>query len=130
MLFGMQVHYTYMKDILSFWNSIMTFNEYKREAIRTAIYPHNYKIIYPALGMCGECGEVVEKIKKVIRDNQGIFDTDKTKEIEKELGDVLWYIANICNDLNIDFDNVAQNNINKINARLQNNTLHGKGDNR
>lgn len=126
----MQVHYTYMKDILSFWNSIMTFNEYKSEAIRTAIYPQNYKIIYPALGMCGECGEVVEKIKKVIRDNQGIFDTDKTKEIEKELGDVLWYIANICNDLNIDFDNVAQNNINKVNARLQNNTLHGKGDNR
>lgn len=108
----------------------MTFNEYKSEAIRTAIYPQNYKIIYPALGMCGECGEVVEKIKKVIRDNQGIFDTDKTKEIEKELGDVLWYIANICNDLNINFDNVAQNNINKVNARLQNNTLHGKGDNR
>lgn len=108
----------------------MTFNEYKNEAIKTAIYPQNYKIIYPTLGMCGECGEVAEKIKKVIRDKQGIFDADKTKEIEKELGDVLWYIANICNDLNIDFDNVAQNNINKINARVQNNTLHGNGDNR
>ena len=80
--------------------------------------------------MCGECGEVAEKIKKVIRDNNGIFDIDKTKDIKKELGDVLWYIANICNDLNIDFDNVAQNNISKINTRLQNNTLHGKGDNR
>ena len=108
----------------------MTFNEYKNEAIKTAIYHQHYKIIYPALGMCGECGEVAEKIKKVIRDNQGIFDADKTKEIEKELGDVLWYIANICNDLNIDFDNVAQNNVNKINARVQNNTLHGNGDNR
>ena len=108
----------------------MTFNEYKDEAIKTAIYPQKYKTIYPTLGMCGECGEVAEKIKKVVRDNQGIFDTDKTKEIEKELGDDLWYIANICNDLNIDFDNVAQNNINKINARLQNNTLHGNGDNR
>ena len=43
----------------------MTFNEYQREAIKTAIYPQNYKIIYPALGMCGECGEVAEKIKKV-----------------------------------------------------------------
>ena len=54
--------------------SDMTFNEYKNEAIKTAIYPQNYKIIYPTLGMCGECGEVADKIKKVIRDNQGIFD--------------------------------------------------------
>ena len=44
----------------------MNFDDYQKLAISTAIYPEEYKIIYPTLGLCGESGEVAEKIKRNI----------------------------------------------------------------
>lgn len=109
----------------------MNFNEYQKAAISTAIYPRDkYAIIYPALGLCGESGEVAEKIKKTIRDNDGCFDDEKRIQIAKELGDVLWYCANIANDLNINLSDIAQMNIDKIISRKHNNTINGNGDDR
>ena len=61
-------------------------------------------IIYPALGLAGETGEVAEKIKKTIRDNKGVFDDTRKTEIAKELGDVMWYAANLAADLGISLD--------------------------
>lgn len=67
----------------------MTLNEYQQKALETAVYPQNYKIVYPALGMNGEAGEVADKVKKVIRDGCGDFSDEKKREIAKEIGDVL-----------------------------------------
>ncbi|MFA5178295.1 MAG: nucleoside triphosphate pyrophosphohydrolase family protein [Candidatus Paceibacterota bacterium] len=109
----------------------MTFEEYQIEARKTAIYPNkDNNFIYPTLGLAGEAGEVAEKIKKVLRDNQGIVSEEKKIEITKELGDVLWYVANLSQELGISLEEVAQKNIEKLKSRQQRDELHGSGDNR
>ncbi|MFA5207888.1 MAG: nucleoside triphosphate pyrophosphohydrolase family protein [Candidatus Paceibacterota bacterium] len=109
----------------------MTFQEYQEEARKTAIYPNkDNNFIYPTLGLAGEAGEVAEKIKKVIRDGNGIVSEEKKEEITKELGDVLWYVANLAKELGITLEDVAQKNLLKLQSRQQRNELHGSGDNR
>jgi NTP pyrophosphatase (non-canonical NTP hydrolase) len=108
----------------------MKFDEYQQAAVSTAIYPDKYAIVYPALGLTGEAGEVAEKIKKVLRDSDGDFDEAKRSEIAKELGDVLWYIANLANDLGVSFQDIAAANIEKLQSRKQRNVLQGSGDER
>jgi len=109
----------------------MTFNEYQKMARETAIYKNvgkNY--IYPTLGLCGESGEVAEKIKKIIRDGDGIISEEQKVELEKELGDILWYIANLGFELELEMDDIASKNINKLQSRKTRGVLHGSGDNR
>ena len=109
----------------------MTFNDYQKETNKTAIYPdrgHNF--VYPVLGMMGEAGEVAEKIKKVWRDKNNVVSNEDKLEIKKEMGDVLWYLSQLAEELEIDFDDVAQTNINKTQSRMTRNLLHGSGDNR
>ena len=109
----------------------MTFQEYQEEARKTAIYPNkDSNFIYPTLGLVGEAGEVAEKIKKVIRDDDGVVSEEKKAEVTKELGDVLWYIANLSKELNISLEEVASKNIEKLQSRQQRGELHGSGDNR
>lgn len=111
----------------------MQMNEYQIEAGETAIYPGKKALMgkmYCALKLNGEAGEVAEKIGKVIRDNQSAFQPDKTLEIVKELGDVLWYIAALANEFGFTLEQVAQLNIEKLKKRQQTNKLHGEGDNR
>ena len=108
----------------------MNFTEYQNEAIKTAMYPEAVRVLYPSLGLAGETGEVCEKIKKVYRDNNGVFTDEKRIEITKEIGDVLWYLASICNDLSISLDDAANMNIAKLASRKERGVLSGSGDNR
>lgn len=109
----------------------MTFEEYQKVSRTTAMYPNAGKnFIYPVLGLCGEAGEVAEKIKKIIRDHGGSISEEKKQEIKKELGDVLWYIAQLSTELGFSFDEVASENIQKLLSRKERNQLHGDGDNR
>lgn len=103
----------------------MTFSEYQEAARSTAIYPRDRAIVYPALGLTGEAGEVAEKVKKWIRD--GNLDREA---IAKELGDVLWYIAALAGDLEISMDQIAQQNVLKLQDRAARGKLQGSGDNR
>ena len=103
----------------------MRFNEYQEEASKTAIYPEQYKIVYPALGLAGEAGEVAEKVKKHIRD--GVLNVD---DLKKELGDVLWYLAAIASDLGLKLDDVAEANLQKLRSRKARGVISGSGDNR
>ena len=105
----------------------MTLSEYQEQAIKTAIYPAHFAVLYPALGLCGEAGEVAEKVKKSIRDDGGVWKKD---EIAKELGDVLWYLANIADDLGVSLEDVAAENLKKLSSRAERGTLRGSGDNR
>jgi len=111
-------------DIDAFMDE-MLFNEYQQKAIKTAIYPKEYKIIYPALGLCGEAGEVAEKVKKWLRDGE-INDRD----IALELSDCLWYIANLAEDLGYDLEEIAQMNLDKLADRKKRGVLRGSGDHR
>ncbi|MFA6376389.1 MAG: nucleoside triphosphate pyrophosphohydrolase family protein [Candidatus Paceibacterota bacterium] len=109
----------------------MEFNEYQKMARTTAIYSGAGKnFIYPVLGLCGESGEVAEKIKKIIRDGGGIVSEEQKRELEKELGDVLWYVANLGVELGLDMDDIASKNIAKLKSRQERGVLHGSGDNR
>ena len=109
----------------------MDFKTYQKKARETAQYPDlgsNY--IYPTLGLVGEAGEVAEKVKKVIRDNNGIFDEESKLSIKKELGDVLWYISNLCIELDFNLDTIALLNLEKLKSRAAKGRISGSGDDR
>ena len=108
----------------------MTLDEYQNHALETAIYPKQYKVIYPALGITGEAGECSDKVKKVIRDNNGEFTDDRKREIAKEIGDVLWYCAALAHDIGYTLNEVGEMNVEKLNSRKKRNKINGSGDNR
>jgi len=108
----------------------MTFEEYQQEAVKTAIYKKEDNIVYPAIGLANEVGEVMGKIKKVLRDSDGEFNTETNYAIAMECGDALWYMAALLRDLGVNFDTVAQNNIQKLRSRQERGVLQGSGDER
>ena len=109
----------------------MDFKTYQNQARLTAQYPNlGSNNIYPTLGLVGEAGEVAEKVKKVIRDNKGIFDEESKKGIKKELGDVLWYISNLCNEFDFELEEVALQNLEKLKLRAAKGKISGSGDDR
>ena len=107
----------------------MEFNEYQEKARETAIYPSEQGLIYTALGLCGEAGEVAEKVKKMIRDEIQL-DAKYRGKLARELGDVLWYVANLAHEVGISLNEVAIRNITKLQSRSKRNVLQGDGDNR
>lgn len=110
---------------------IMNFKEYQEKSRKTAVYPNAGKnYVYPTLGLAGEAGEVAEKIKKVLRDNEGIMSEEKKEELKKELGDVLWYVSQITSELRLSLDEIAELNIQKLYSRMKRDKLKGSGDNR
>lgn len=109
----------------------MDFNEYQKKSRKTAnYYDAGDNFIYPTLGLAGEAGEVADKIKKIMRDDGGVVSDEKAVAIKKELGDVLWYIAQISTELGFKLDDVAQTNIDKLYKRMDEGKLGGSGDNR
>ena len=110
--------------------TIMELTDYQISALETAVYPEQYNIIYPALGMAGEAGEVADKVKKVIRDNNSQFTEEKKREIAKEIGDVLWYCAVLAHDIGFSLEEVGRMNIEKLKSRQERGVLSGSGDNR
>ena len=106
----------------------MNFNEYQKLARSTAIYPKESKVIYPALGLCGEAGEVADKIKKTIRGDSSLVDV--TGRLADELGDVLWYLAILADDLGLPLEDIAHWNVDKLQRRMKGNKIKGDGDNR
>ena len=106
----------------------MNFNEYQKLARSTAVYPEEHKVVYPALGLCGEAGEVADKIKKTIRGDSSLDEV--TGNIADELGDVLWYLAILADDLGVELEDVAKWNVDKLQRRMKSNKINGDGDNR
>jgi len=109
----------------------MTFEEYQKLSRETAVYPDIGKnFTYPTLGLAGESGEVAEKVKKILRDNGGVIDEERRKELTKELGDVLWYLSQIASEIGVPLEEVASLNIEKLRSRYDRNKIKGSGDNR
>ncbi len=126
----------------------MTFDEFQKEALKTAIYPGNAAVVYPAMGLAGEAGEVANKVQKLIRDHNILDDTyimslsnqelhdhhekinDLTDAICDELGDVLWFAAVLAYDVGESFDYIAEKVLLRLKDRQERGVLKGSGDNR
>lgn len=109
----------------------MDLNSYQSSALKTAVYPSmGANFAYPALGLAGEAGEVADKLKKVIRDNDGVLTDSVRDAVAKEIGDVLWYVAVLAHELDYDLNTIAQNNLDKLASRQERGVLTGSGDNR
>jgi NTP pyrophosphatase (non-canonical NTP hydrolase) len=109
----------------------MHLRDYQRQAAGTALYPNRgQNPIYPTLGLAGEAGEVCEKVKKVIRDRGGDFDAESIAAIKKELGDVLWYVAMLADELGLSLEEIGRENIEKLVSRRERGMLGGNGDER
>ena len=109
----------------------MNFSDYQQKARQTAKYPViGQGVIYPTLGLASETGEVAGKIKKIFRDKDGIFGDTDLESLKAELGDVLWYLAQVSTELHFSLDEIAESNIKKLMDRLERGKIQGDGDNR
>ena len=107
----------------------MRFSEYQRLSRETAVYPQlGDNLVYPALGLCGEAGETAEKVKKAIRDDGGVLNDERRAALAAELGDVLWYVAQLATEAGLDLDEIADDNLAKLLSRRDRGVLQGSGD--
>ena len=103
----------------------------QQRAGETAQYPDvGHNPVYPTLGLVGETGEIAEKVKKVLRDNGGEFDAAAVAALKKELGDVLWYLARLASELQLDLGDIAAENLAKLASRQARGVISGSGDER
>lgn len=102
----------------------MTLNDYQKQAMSFRVASANE--MYALLGLSGEVGELHGYIAKVIRDD---LDPDEA-HLKKELGDILWFVAAIATDMEFSLDDIAAQNINKLESRKARNVIKGNGDNR
>ena len=113
----------------------MGFDEYQKKASKYDLAEVSTDLkavgfIEKVLGLVGEAGETADKIKKILRDKDGVVSEEDRELIIKELGDTLWYIASISRYLGVSLSEVAKGNIEKLESRYQRNVLHGEGDKR
>jgi NTP pyrophosphatase (non-canonical NTP hydrolase) len=98
----------------------MTLNEYQRATESTMVYtwPESVsRTTYCALGLAGEAGEVANEAKKLWRDDGGQTTPERAAKIAIELGDVLWYLARLADELGYSLEAIARQNLDKLTAR-------------
>lgn len=106
----------------------LPFNSYQELSHETAVYPTDLALEYLSLGLCGEAGELANKVKKVLR---GDTDRDALEAgIKHELGDILWYLSELCSEMGVSFEEVAVSNLLMLRQRARENKIKGSGDNR
>lgn len=108
----------------------MDFNDYQVESHKTAVYPEEIALAYASLGLAGEAGEVSNKVKKIFRDDGGVVTDERREQIKKELGGVLWYVAECCTVFGLNMGDVAADNVAQLKSRQKRGTLLGDGDDR
>jgi NTP pyrophosphatase (non-canonical NTP hydrolase) len=110
----------------------MNFNDYQKQSLTTAVFHSDEqmdKSIW-AMGIAGEAGEVIEKWKKIVAYREGKITKEDLNEISKELGDVLWYISLFAHSLGLSLDDIAKQNLEKLQSRKLRGVTKGSGDNR
>ena len=109
-----------------------TLSAYQEQAKSTRQYPLiiSHALIYPLIGLAGEVGEVQNKVKKIFRDRDGKLTADDVADLGDELGDVLWYLAILATELDLDLGDIAQANAEKLASRRARGVIKGDGDKR
>lgn len=113
----------------------MNLDEYQKKSAKYDLFDpveslNDVGFIEKVLGLTGEAGETADKIKKIIRDKDGVISDEDKNLVVKELGDTLWYIASIARYLSVPLSEVASRNIDKLESRHRRNKIHGEGDKR
>jgi NTP pyrophosphatase (non-canonical NTP hydrolase) len=115
----------------------MTLDEYQKQAFSTDSFKRKLPVpvtdpayIAQILGLVGESGEIAEKYKKIIRNKNGELSAEDQRELIKELGDVMWYVAVLAKYLEADLETVARQNLSKLADRKGRGVINSKGDNR
>ncbi|MBV9817612.1 MAG: nucleoside triphosphate pyrophosphohydrolase family protein [Solirubrobacterales bacterium] len=109
----------------------MHMSDYQERSRVTAVYPERGRnLLYPTLGLCGESGEVAEKIKKMVRDDGGALTDERRQALSREMGDVLWYLAQLATEAGLDLGEIAEANLAKLRSRQERAALNGSGDER
>lgn len=113
----------------------MQLSDYQDATDETALYPMAgtgdiVAISYAALGLAGEAGEIANKVKKILRDDNGILTIEKAEAIEGELSDVLWYVARVATEIGSSLDYIGEKNLAKLRDRKARGVIQGSGDNR
>jgi NTP pyrophosphatase (non-canonical NTP hydrolase) len=103
---------------------------YTRHAVATVLNPARQDAVYFALETCDEAGEVAGKVKKAVRDDNGVFTPERIEAVGKEIGDVIWPLANLADKLGLNFGQLMIDNLEKLNDRARRGVLGGSGDNR
>lgn len=99
----------------------MKLSDYQKNTRLTVEYPSHKALEYLGLGLASEAGEVCSVIKKHIRDGKTL------DSLEDELGDVLWYIARIADELKLNLGIIGLRNARKLLDRKRKNLIHGDG---
>lgn len=122
----------------------MDFDDYQAFTRTTAKYQDacprpGERLLYCLMGLTGEVGETAEKLKKVYR-RKGLdgLDTVAAEDLgssvryllKKELGDILWYLARLADEMGMSMSDVAQTNVDKLSDRKDRGVLHAEGDER
>ena len=86
-------------------------------------------LLTSSIGLASEVGEFTEIVKKVLFQGK-TMDQSVRFHIERELGDILWYLSNACNALNINLQQVMEENERKIRARYPEGFSVSRSENR
>lgn len=111
----------------------MSMNQYQEFTDGTAMYPGAGEgeldaILYTTLGLAGEAGEIPNKVKKILRDDNGVLSEEKRQAILAEIGDVLWYAARLAAELGARLGDIAEANVEKLEDRANRGVIQGSGD--
>lgn len=123
----------------------MEIAEYQKGCAETAIYRDGVekaitenipyleywlRVDYCAAKMTSEAGEASQEVSKALRDDAGMISAERKERIFKELGDVSWYLAMMCNELGFQLEDVMDYNLTKLRDRQNRGALPGSGSDR
>ena len=74
------------------------------------------RLLTAAVGMSAEAGEFTEIVKKIVFQGKPVND-ENLFHMKRELGDIMWYVAQACMGLNVSIDEVIEMNVHKLMAR-------------
>ena len=74
------------------------------------------RLLTASVGMCAEAGEFTEVVKKIIFQGKPVNE-ENLFHLKRELGDIMWYVAQSCMGLDISLDEIMEMNVDKLKAR-------------
>jgi NTP pyrophosphatase (non-canonical NTP hydrolase) len=108
--------------------TIADFKKYQEAARSTRVPAGDNPLVYSTLGLTGEAGELANKVKKILRGDGD--EAALIAAIKEEMGDVLWYLSAMADDLGVTLDEIAAINVEKLKSRYARGVVRGSGDQR